>query len=96
VLLEALASGIPVVTARSAGGSELIEPEAGCVIEDSEDHVLLASMLEALARDGAGRARMMGRQARALAERYSWAVMARRYLDVLATAAAERRRESLA
>jgi glycosyltransferase involved in cell wall biosynthesis len=90
VLLEALASGIPVVTAKSAGGSELVRPEVGVVLRDSEDHAALAAALRGLVDNGAHR-QAMGQQARVLAERHSWPDMARQYIDILSEMALRRR-----
>ncbi len=90
VLLEALASGLPVVTAESAGGAELVAPEAGVVLADSESQTALAAALRDLT-DYPDRRRAMGRAGRALAERHSWPSMARRYLDLLQEAALARR-----
>ncbi len=36
-LLEAMAAGLPVVTARTAGGAEIITPECGIVLDDPDD-----------------------------------------------------------
>ena len=85
VLLEALASGVPVVTGRSAGGSELIGPEVGIVLQDCNDVQALAATLRSLVEDD-HRRQAMGHHARALAERHSWATMARRYVDFLVEA----------
>lgn len=89
VLLEALASGLPVVTARSTGGSELVTPEVGVVIANSESIDELACALQSLVAD-AVRRQAMAHRARALAERHSWKAMATRYLDLLTLVAAER------
>ncbi len=90
VLLEALASGLPVVTARSAGGSELLTPEVGVVLQDSDDHAMLAQVVTGLLGNDAER-RAMSVRARELARAHSWEGMARRYVDLLQTAARERR-----
>ncbi len=90
VLLEALASGLPVITARSAGGAELVEPGTGVVLDDSEDADGLAEAMAAYSRDPDGLLRESGVRARALAERHDWPGMARRYIDLLAAAAAAR------
>jgi glycosyltransferase involved in cell wall biosynthesis len=90
VLLEALASGLPVVTAGSAGGAELVGPEIGVVLEDSEDRMALAVTLRELTKHVDHR-RGMGRAARVVAERHSWSSMAQRYLDLLQEVILERR-----
>ena len=82
VLLEALASGVPVITSRSAGLSDLIEATTGYVLEDCNDVQALATALAALASD-APRRQVMAQDARRSAERWSWRMMARRYVDLL-------------
>jgi UDP-glucose:(heptosyl)LPS alpha-1,3-glucosyltransferase len=49
VVLEALACGLPVITSRYNGASELLEPPAeGYVIDDPHDHARLAWCIEQL------------------------------------------------
>src|SRR5207247_4433083 len=49
VVLEALACGLPVVTSRYNGASELLKPpQDGYVIDDPHDHVQLAAAMEQL------------------------------------------------
>ena len=86
VLLEALASGLPVVTARSAGGSELISEEVGIVLDDGDDREALADTMLALIADDERRM-AMGRDARRLAERHAWRRTACDYVDLLLQAA---------
>ena len=89
VLLEALASGLPVVTAESAGGAELIGPGVGVVLANSDDVGALAAALRDLLA-APGRRHAMAAAARQLALAHSWPVMARQYLDLLQRAAARR------
>ncbi|SHL06417.1 glycosyltransferase family 4 protein [Rhodothermus profundi] len=77
VLLEALASGLPVVVSRLVGTASLVG-EAGFVIENPEDREALAQALETLTRDADLR-RVMGQKARAIARQHSWERMASRY-----------------
>jgi glycosyltransferase involved in cell wall biosynthesis len=93
VLLEALASGLPVVTAESAGGAELIAPEVGVVLPDCNDAAALAAALRALLA-APERRRAMAAASRRLALAHGWPAMARRYLELLRRAA--ERRASLA
>ncbi len=90
VLLEALASGMPVITARSAGGSELIDPQVGVVLDDSDDVDGLAATLRSLVTDKERR-QAMAKGARSLAETHTWSVMANRYVELLVEAGLERR-----
>jgi glycosyltransferase involved in cell wall biosynthesis len=80
-LLEALASGLPVITATTTGGSELITGDCGTVLHDPEDRDGLAAALQRIAGDAETRSRMSA-AARAVAEAHSWDRMAERYLDV--------------
>ncbi len=78
-LLEAMAAGLAVVTARSAGGAEIITPACGIVLDDPDDTAALAGALARLAnaRDAC---REMGRAARARVADFSWARMGAQYL----------------
>jgi hypothetical protein len=67
--LESLASGLPVITTRANGASELITPGIdGIVLDDPGDATALAGALRTLAGDRLLRA-SMGRAARRLATR---------------------------
>jgi UDP-glucose:(heptosyl)LPS alpha-1,3-glucosyltransferase len=47
VVLEALACGLPVITSRYNGASELLDPpQAGLLIDDPHDHRRLAGCIE--------------------------------------------------
>jgi glycosyltransferase involved in cell wall biosynthesis len=91
VLLEALASGLPIVTARSAGGSEMLTTDAAVVLEDAEDAEALGNTLRALAVDAPLRLQMSA-AARRLAGEHSWAAMSKKYLDLFEDIALARRR----
>jgi glycosyltransferase involved in cell wall biosynthesis len=78
--LEALASGLPILTAKSAGGSEIVE-DGGRVLENSDDVATLAAWIAELATQPAQR-EAMGRRARQIAERYSWQIMGAKYIDL--------------
>lgn len=81
VLLEAMASQLPLITATSAGGAEIISPECGFVLDDPDDVGALSSAMNHLTQDPAAR-HQMGKAARLVAERYSWTQMARHYLEM--------------
>jgi glycosyltransferase involved in cell wall biosynthesis len=85
VVLEAMASGLPVLTSRAAGVSSLIPKDAGYVVDDAEDADAMASWMQELAGD-AGARQSMGRSARALAEAHSWSAMASQYVTLLTEA----------
>jgi glycosyltransferase involved in cell wall biosynthesis len=85
VLLEALASGLPVITAPSAGGAEIVTAETGFVLPDSEDVAALAESMRCLAEDDAQRNAMRA-AARLMAASHGWQAMACRYLALLEAA----------
>jgi glycosyltransferase involved in cell wall biosynthesis len=78
-LLEAMAAGLPVVTARTAGGAEIITPECGIVLDDPDDPQALADAVGRLAGDD-DRRRAMGAAASELATGFGWARMAAQYI----------------
>ena len=80
VLLEAMASGLPVITAETAGGAELVPPEAGVVLKDPDNIAGLEQALQRLLASPEKR-RVMGEAARAVAESHSWKDMARQYAE---------------
>lgn len=81
VLVEAMASGIPVITAASVGAAEVVTPESGVVIDDPNDTQALAQAMINLANDPQSR-QAMGRAARTIAELLSWESMAKQYLHL--------------
>ncbi|OUL34788.1 glycosyl transferase [Nostoc sp. T09] len=81
VLLEALASGLPVITATATGGAELVTPECGVVLSDSDDIDALVAALLSVVNDGA-LMQQMGKAARSVAEQHSWNTMAQTYVDL--------------
>jgi glycosyltransferase involved in cell wall biosynthesis len=81
VLLEAMASGLPVITAKTAGGAEIITPECGIVLPEPDDIQALARALSLLASDREQR-HQMGQAARSIAHQYSWRSMAQTYVDL--------------
>jgi len=81
VLLEAMASGLPVVTVATAGAADLVETECGIVVDDPNDINAFAVALGGLVLHPEDR-RRRGQAARAIAEQYSWQRMAEQYLRV--------------
>jgi glycosyltransferase involved in cell wall biosynthesis len=80
VLVEAMASGLPVITARTSGGCEIVRSDAGIVLSDSEDQHQLAQALTQIMQDPSIQ-KQMGQAARQIAESLSWTRMAQQYLD---------------
>lgn len=70
VVIEAMASGLLVITTTTTGGAELVTLECGVVLPDSDDTSALAQALKMLTSDREGR-KQMGKVARATAEQYS-------------------------
>jgi glycosyltransferase involved in cell wall biosynthesis len=81
VLLEAMATGLPVITAAPAGGAEIVTPDCGVVLSDSEDTQALAQALTKIASDNELRCKM-GRAARKISEQHSWLSKAQNYVDL--------------
>ena len=79
VVLEALASGKPVITATTVGASEVVTPDCGIVLSDPNDTQAMACAIREIMDDPCRRA-SMGEAARAVAENHSWTQMASRYL----------------
>lgn len=80
VILEAMASGLPILTARTAGGAEIID-KGGIVMDDPEDVGGVVHWMRKLANDDEFR-RNMGQAARESIESHTWQGMADRYLGV--------------
>jgi glycosyltransferase involved in cell wall biosynthesis len=78
VILEALASGLPVITAASSGSAEVIG-SAGIVLQDPDGTQALASAMQSLADDEATRVAMAG-AARRVATSLSWDNMTEQYV----------------
>jgi glycosyltransferase involved in cell wall biosynthesis/GT2 family glycosyltransferase len=81
VLLEAMASGLPAITAITAGGCEILTPDSGIVLPDSEDAEALAQAMRQMTQDF-DRRQQMGKVARSVAEQYSWRRMAESYVQL--------------
>ena len=82
VVLEALASGLPVVTAKTVGNSDLVEDCCGYVIETPDSLDQLARALVRLTEDEVLRQRF-ARAARLRAMENSWKAMSERYMHSL-------------
>ena len=82
VLLEAMASGLPIVTAQTAGGAELVDNDCGVVLDDPDDTEQLTAALNELVEHPARRKRMSD-HARSRALEHTWAHMAEDYLSLM-------------
>lgn len=81
VVIEAMACGLPVITAASTGASEVVTSESGIVISNSEDVQALALALKRLSDDTETR-QTMGLVARKIAEQNAWVNKAQAYIDL--------------
>ena len=70
VLLEAMALGVPVVAAASAGPLEIVEPDRSGVLTDSAEPSALATAVERLLADPAWRASVAARGQERCLERF--------------------------
>jgi glycosyltransferase involved in cell wall biosynthesis len=77
VLLEALASGLPILTAATAGGAEIMG-SAGRVLQNPDDVQTLARWMGELKDDPLLR-QSMGEQGRIIALTHNWKEMAEQY-----------------
>jgi glycosyltransferase involved in cell wall biosynthesis len=93
VLLEAAASGLPVIAGRRTGGTELLTPGCSVLLEDCEDANTLAAVLRELFREPT-RLKAMGEAAREIALANSWHAMAQRYLHLYRELLAQSQPES--
>lgn len=79
VILEAMSSGLPVITTACAGCAEIITDTCGIVLADPDDVSALAAAIKSLA-DHESQRKEMGRQARLIAEKHTWQRMGEDYL----------------
>ncbi|MBC8103077.1 MAG: glycosyltransferase family 4 protein [Cytophagales bacterium] len=87
VILEAIASGLPVITATTTGGSEVLTPECGILLSESDDVPGLTRAMAELAGDPERRQRM-SKAAWDRAQLYTWNNIADQYLDLYREVAA--------
>lgn len=88
--LEAMACGLPVITSRNAGVSELVHPGVdGFVLEDPTDAAQLSQLLARLAADANLRA-AIGEAAAATAAKYTWDENAARLNEIFERVLLER------
>jgi UDP-glucose:(heptosyl)LPS alpha-1,3-glucosyltransferase len=89
VVLEALACGLPVITSRYNGASELLRPpQVGYVVDDPHDHARLAALIEQLL-DPEQR-RVHAEAARHSAAEWTWEHHVRQFVHLLAEIAARK------
>ena len=82
VILEAMASGLPIVTAVTAGAADLVGADCGTVIDDPDNAHALAAALNQLVQYPQRR-RSMGPAGREVIQQCcSWEQMSERYLQL--------------
>ncbi|NJM18181.1 MAG: glycosyltransferase family 4 protein [Richelia sp. SM1_7_0] len=81
VITEAMATGIPIITAKCTGAAFLVTPEAGIVLPDPDDSKILAEAMQKLSTNPDLRIKM-GQTARAIAIQHTWKNMAQQYVDL--------------
>lgn len=82
VLIEAVSSGLPVVTARTVGNSDLVRDKCGFVIDSPDDIDGLTRALDVLANNPEERERLSV-AARNVGLENTWDRMSQKYVEVL-------------
>ncbi|WP_309710765.1 glycosyltransferase family 4 protein [Armatimonas sp.] len=78
VLVEALTSGLPIITTETTGGAEVVGESAGVCLKDTEDVDALAEAMGRFASDPV-RLKEMSVAARAHSAQYTWEKIASTY-----------------
>ena len=81
VVLEAMASGLPVIVTQNMGVSSLVTPESGFVLADTEDIAGLSRTMSELTASPRLR-KEMGAAGSAIAECHGWQAMADQYITL--------------
>jgi glycosyltransferase involved in cell wall biosynthesis len=81
VILEAMASGLPVITTTASGGQDVISADAGWLIEPGDQDGLSERLNYCLEHPQI--VQEMGRQARAAAEQFTWEAYGDRWMRIL-------------
>jgi glycosyltransferase involved in cell wall biosynthesis len=81
-ILEAMATGLPVVSTRVGGNAELIEDQLTGLLVEPDDAAALAGALDQLASDPASRSTMGNAGFERVREKFEAGAMARRMVDL--------------
>jgi len=82
-VLEAMASGLPVIASRIAGNEELVLPGKTGLLIEPENQQALEKALQKLLKDPNTRQKMGQAGRERAVEHYPWAKMAKLYCDIL-------------
>jgi glycosyltransferase involved in cell wall biosynthesis len=82
VILEAMASGLPVITSSRCGAVELLSDNSAVVIEDPDDTPTLMNVLRELVSNKE-RLELMSLRAREDARKNSWENMSNKYMGII-------------
>ncbi|MDX5934678.1 glycosyltransferase family 4 protein [Acidithiobacillus thiooxidans] len=82
VVAEALASGVPVITAKSVGASFQITQDSGWIMDDPENHRKITEILQIILSEKMSGNNIRKDQARFAALKYSWDITANNYLEL--------------
>lgn len=80
VVLEAMASGTPVITTGTTGASELVTPEAGYVVTHPNNTLEITKALTQLSQDADDR-KQKGIAAQVIARQHTWHQVAQQYVN---------------
>jgi glycosyltransferase involved in cell wall biosynthesis len=86
VLVEAFASGMPIITGSKTGGSELVTPECGICVPDVEDVQAIATAMQQLVSNPDLRQKFSQNAARE-SQQYHWEKIAHKYYELYQTIA---------
>ncbi len=81
VVLEAMASGLPVITTTAMGVSALVTPDSGIVLSDTEDVDTLVNAITQITANPS-QSQQMGIAGVAIAQNHSWSNTASKYLEL--------------
>ncbi|HEV7404006.1 MAG TPA: glycosyltransferase family 4 protein [Chthoniobacteraceae bacterium] len=93
VVLEAMASGLPVIVAATVGAACLVSPQSGIVIENPQDLAALVHAKRQLTADPQMR-KEMGAAGQRTARDHSWEKVTQAYMDIYAELAFGKERVS--
>ena len=82
VILEAMASGLPIITTNARGNEELVEDGVNGVLLSSREPATIAAALR-LFQDDSARTARTGQEGRKRSMQYSWQASATQYIDTL-------------